>query len=96
MQYFQLKILTLCLRLRCVLTVASGGFSAERRFLPVPFPVLRVLSSTLLPGFIGPDSSVLPVDLPPSAPFPLQDRLIGSVLWYLRQLSIPVQEGFPG
>jgi hypothetical protein len=34
------------------------------------FPVFRVLSSTLLPGFNGPESSVLSVDLPPSAPFP--------------------------
>ena len=31
-------------------------------------PVVRVLSSTLLPGFTGPESSVLPVNLPPSAP----------------------------
>jgi hypothetical protein len=35
---------------------------------PDPFPVARVLSSTLLPGFFGPGSSVLPVNLPPSAP----------------------------
>jgi len=34
------------------------------------FPVFRVLSSTLLPGFNGPESSVLSVDLSPSAPFP--------------------------
>jgi hypothetical protein len=33
-----------------------------------PFPVARVLSSALLPGFFGPGSSVLPVNLPPSAP----------------------------
>jgi len=33
-----------------------------------PFPIVRVFSSTLLPGFIGPESSVLPVNLPPSAP----------------------------
>jgi hypothetical protein len=64
--------------------------------LPFSFLVLRVLSSTLLPGFTGPDSSVLPVDLPPPAPYPLRVRLIGSVLWHLRQLSIPVQKGFPG
>ena len=34
------------------------------------FPVFRVLSSTLLPGFVGPESSVLPVNLPPSVPCP--------------------------
>jgi hypothetical protein len=53
----------------CVLTVASDGFSALQS-LPSydPFPVIRVLSSTLLPGFFGPESSVLPVNLPPSAP----------------------------
>ena len=34
------------------------------------FLVVRVLPSTLLPGFIGPESSVLPVNLPPSAPCP--------------------------
>jgi hypothetical protein len=33
-----------------------------------PFPVARVLPSALLPGFFGPGSSVLPVNLPPSAP----------------------------
>ena len=32
--------------------------------------VFRVLSSALLPGVIGPESSVLLVDLPPSAPSP--------------------------
>ena len=34
-----------------------------------PCLILRVFSSTLLPGFIGPDSSVLPVNLPPSVPY---------------------------
>jgi hypothetical protein len=34
------------------------------------FLVLRVFSSALSPGFIGPASSVLSVDLPPSAPSP--------------------------
>ncbi len=34
------------------------------------FPVVRVLSSTLLPGFFGPESSVLSVNLPPSVPCP--------------------------
>ena len=30
--------------------------------------IVRVFSSTLLPGFFGPESSVLPVNLPPSVP----------------------------
>ncbi len=36
--------------------------------------VVRVFSSTRLPGFAGPESSVLPVDLPPSVPFPFRVR----------------------
>jgi hypothetical protein len=48
------------------------------------FSVFRVLSSTLLPGFNGPESSVLSVDLPPSAPFsatgsPLAVRFYGAL-----------------
>ncbi len=39
------------------------------------FLIVRVLSSTLLPGFIGPESSVLSVNLPPSDPYPLRDLL---------------------
>jgi hypothetical protein len=34
------------------------------------FQVFRVLSSALLPGFFGPKSSVLSVNLPPSVPCP--------------------------
>ena len=34
------------------------------------FQVFRVLSSALLPGFVGPESSVLPVNLPPSVSCP--------------------------
>ena len=34
------------------------------------FLIVRVLSSTLLPGFIGPKSLVLTVNLPPSVPCP--------------------------
>ena len=44
--------------------------------MPFLFLVLRVFSSALLPGFIGPASSVLSVDLPPSDPYPLRDLLI--------------------
>jgi hypothetical protein len=59
---------------RCVLTVASGGFSAAKLLLFVcSFLVAKVLSSTLLPGFFGPGSSVLSVNLPPSAPSPPRD-----------------------
>ena len=36
--------------------------------------VVRVLSSTQLPGFTGPESSVLPVNLPSSVPFPFRVR----------------------
>ena len=39
-----------------------------REFAPLCVSVVRVLSSTLLPGFFGPESSVLSVDLPPFAP----------------------------
>jgi hypothetical protein len=42
------------IRIRCVLTVASGGFSVG---LSLDYLlVVRVFSSTLLPGFIGPES----------------------------------------
>jgi hypothetical protein len=41
------------------------------------FLIVRVLSSTPLPGFTGPTSSVLSVNLPPSGPFPLRGLLIG-------------------
>jgi hypothetical protein len=41
------------------------------------FLVIRVLSSTPLPGFTGPESSVLSVNLPPSGPYPLRGLLIG-------------------
>jgi hypothetical protein len=41
------------------------------------FLIVRILPSTPLPGFIGPDSSVLSVNLPPSGPYPLRVLLIG-------------------
>jgi len=41
-----------------------------REFAPLCVSVVRVVSSTLLPGFLGPESSVLSVDLPPFAPLP--------------------------
>ena len=34
------------------------------------FQVFRILPSALLPGFFGPESSVLSVNLPPSVPYP--------------------------
>jgi hypothetical protein len=56
--------------------------------------VVRVFSSTRLPGFTGPESSVLPVDLPSSAPFPLRDRRYR--VCFLRPLPAAGQEDFPG
>jgi len=64
--------------------------------IPPPVPIVGVFSSTLLPGFIGPESSVLPADLPPSATSPPWDLLRGSALCRLRQPSTTGQEGFPG
>ena len=81
--------------------MGSPAYTFLRR--PV-FPVVRVLSSTLLPGFIGPESSVLPVDLPPSAPSPASgspsrfsfmrslttyDPSTGGLHW-VRHTSLPV------
>jgi len=40
------------------------------RDIQVSLLVFRILSSTPLPGFIGPESSVLSVNLPPSGPLP--------------------------
>jgi len=37
--------------------------------------VIRVFPSTPLPGFTGPESSVLSVNLPPSDPYPLRELL---------------------
>ena len=56
--------------------------------------VVRVLSSTRLPGFTGPESSVLPVDLPSSAPFPFRDCRYR--VRFLRPLQAAGQEDFPG
>ena len=70
--------------IRCVLTVACGGFSVSVVIaLSSHSLVSRVLSSTLLPGFTGPGSSVLSTNLPPSAPYPSRDLLFGSGLWYI-------------
>jgi hypothetical protein len=56
--------------------------------------VVRVFSSTRLPGFTGPESSVLPVDLPSSAPFPFRDHRYR--VCFLRPLQAAGQEDFPG
>ncbi len=56
--------------------------------------VVRVFSSTRLPGFTGPESSVLPVDLPSSAPFPFRVRRYR--VRFLRPLQAAGQEDFPG
>jgi hypothetical protein len=56
--------------------------------------VVRVFSSTRLPGFTGPESSVLLVELPSSAPFPLRDRRYR--VRFLRYSRAAGQEDFPG
>jgi len=53
-------------------------------------PIVRVFSSTLLPGFIGPESSVLPTDLPPSVRprfgnLPRRVRFIVPIIYYGNQ-----------
>jgi|WetSurMetagenome_2_1015567.scaffolds.fasta_scaffold65884_2 hypothetical protein len=52
----------------------------------VVFSVVGVLSSTLLPGFIGPESSVVFADLPRSAPLPL--RFLLSRLGFMEPLAL--------
>jgi hypothetical protein len=52
----------------CVLTVINGGVSVPMFASLRVSLIVRVFSSTLLPGFIGPESLVLPVNLPPSVP----------------------------
>ena len=47
--------------------IARRRHTVSSMFIPYSL-VFRVFSSTLLPGFIGPESSVPPVNLPPSAP----------------------------
>ncbi len=63
----------------CQCRLSSTASHAPATIVGAPglLPVFRVFSSTLLPGFSGPESSVLPVDLPPSDPSPLRDLLIG-------------------
>jgi len=74
------------------------------------FQVFRVLSSTLLPGFFGPESSVLSANLPPSVPCPASgppirfgfmvslatiDTITGGLPWVRRTSSpYPVQLHF--
>ena len=48
----------------------NDAIEKSRFHVPPIILVIRVFSSALLPGFIGPESSVLPVDLPPSGPLP--------------------------
>jgi hypothetical protein len=64
------------------------------RLSPRCVSVVRVFSFTLLPGFTGPESSVLPVALPASAPFPLRDRR--DRVCFLRPVQAARQEDFPG
>ena len=77
---FWFLYLTTLSRLLLAVTITS------RPRLPIPrrryrdiqvfLLVVRILSSTPLPGFIGPESSVLSVNLPPSGPYPLRGLLI--------------------
>ena len=89
------------------LSVARRGPSSTMAHWPSGLPVctasrlsrrcasvVRVLSSTRLPGFKGPESSVLPVDLPSSAPFPFRVRRYR--VCFLRPLQAAGQEDFPG
>jgi len=64
------------------------------RLSPRCVSVVRVFSSTRLPGFTGPESSVLPVELPSSAPFPF--RVCRYRVRFLRPLRAAGQEDFPG
>jgi hypothetical protein len=70
--------------LGCALTVINGGFSISHVPFIASFPIVRVLSSALLPGFFGPESLVLPVNLPPSAPSRLG---FSSAVQFYRALS---------
>jgi hypothetical protein len=56
--------------------------------------VVRVLPSTRLPGFTGPESSVLSMALPSSAPFPFRGHRYR--VRFLRPLTAAGQEDFPG
>jgi len=59
--------------------------------------VFRVFSSTLLPGFSGPESSVLHADLSSSVPFPIRvSPLSGPFYGPSRKHSEPGQKDFPG
>ena len=64
-----------CVRMCVDRHAMAGSPSAGTTVLPLP--VLGVFSSTLLPGFSGPESSVLFVNLPPSVPSPLWCSLVG-------------------
>ena len=64
---------------------------------PILGGVVRVFSSTLLPGFLGPESSVLHADLSSSAPFPFRvSPYSGPFDGSFRKHSEPEQEDFPG
>jgi hypothetical protein len=57
------------------------GFPQPKRVVLACCGVVRVFSSTLLPGFSGPESSVLSADLPSSVPSPIRVSL-SSVPFY--------------
>ena len=62
-------------RIKCVFDRRKRRVLCPMELLNLCFPVVGVFSFTLLPGFIGPESSVLPADLPRSVPFPFRVRL---------------------
>jgi hypothetical protein len=65
--------------------------------LPSTCEVVRVFPSTLLPGFLGPESSVLHADLPSSVPSPIRvSPFLGPFDGSFWKLSEPEQEDFPG
>jgi hypothetical protein len=67
------------------------------RLICFPFRVREVFPSTLLPGFSGLASSVLHMDLPPSAPSALQlsRALFASVFYPVSRPSAGRAGGFP-
>jgi hypothetical protein len=62
-------------RVKCVINRPQASGSLFDGLVDLCFPVVGVLSSTLLPGFIGPESLVQPADLPRFAPFLFRGRL---------------------
>lgn len=62
-------------RIKCVINRRKRRVLCPIGLRFLCFTVVGVFSSTLLPGFFGPESSVQPADLPRSVPFPFRVRL---------------------